>query len=52
MNTHRMTAWAIEDMSSPPGHSHEREGLIACSPAVPVKTRISAMTLTVMSTPN
>ena len=49
---HRITAAAIADVSRPEGHSQLHCGMIACSPAVPVKTRTSAMMLTTMSTPN
>ncbi len=52
MKMHRMIAAAIDDRSSPPGHSQDSCGVIACAPAFPAKTRMSAMMLTMISTPN
>ena len=36
----------MECASRPPGHSQASDGVIACSPAVPAKTRTNAMMLT------
>ena len=52
MKMHRMIAAAMECASRPPGHSQASDGVIACSPAVPAKTRTNAMMLTMISTPN
>jgi hypothetical protein len=52
MKMHRMIAAAIADMSNPLGHSQDSDGEMAWAPAVPLNTRISAMMLTTMSTPN
>ena len=45
-------AAAIDDESSPLGHNQDSCGMIACAPAVPANTRMSAMMLTMISTPN
>ena len=47
-----MIAAAIDDMSRPEGQSQDSCGLIACAPAVPENTRMSAMMLATISTPN
>ncbi len=52
MKMHRITACAIDEASSPEGHSQLSCGVIAWSPAVSLKTRTNAMMLTMISTPN
>ena len=49
---HRMIAAAIDETSRPLGHSQDNCGVIAWAPAFPENTRMSAMMLTMISTPN
>jgi hypothetical protein len=47
-----MTAAAMDEESRPLGHSHDSDGLMACSPALPANTRTSAKMLTPTRTTN
>ena len=49
---HKITAVATDPVSSPKGDSQVRDGVTACSPAVPLYTRARASTLSSTRTRN
>ena len=49
---HRISASATDPGSNPNGESQVRDGITACSPAVPLNTLTRASTLSTISTRN